>query len=527
MLPVFIALVLALAPGALAGSAFASSDDAVLRMGVGARRLSARIVERPLAFPEGVVRGPSPPTPFEHSAGYFALNRTSAAEMFYFLFRSRAPASDSSPVVLWMTGGPGCSSEIALFGENGPYVVNADAATLRVSEFGWDAVSNLVYVDQPIGTGFSYSTDPADDVHDEKRVADDMLQFLSEFADTHPEFAGRDFFVTGESYAGHYVPAVAYRVFREQQLGNGPTFTLRGLAIGNGLTMPEIQYGAYADYALGMDLVSEEAASNARALVPECQAKIARCGGSAGPVGPAGESAKKRALCTDAVAFCQQIPGMLLDAAGDVNVYDVRKPCVVPGLCYNFSAVASFLNLPSTRAALGVARPETPSWRSCDDKVHADMMADWMRDLEPVIPPMLEAGVRVMVYAGEDDFICNWVGNRRWVRAMPWSGAAAFVATRAEPFVVDGVTGGEVIEAGALAFVKMSQSGHMVPMDQPKNALAMLDRFVRGVPIAGEPWTGRGCCGSGFGDEGGDEAGRKITLGGKTTSSEPRRAAPR
>jgi serine carboxypeptidase-like clade 4 len=155
------------------------------------------------------------------------------------------------------------------------------------------------------------------------------------------------------------------------------------------------------------------------------------------------------------------------------------------------------------------------------------MMADWMRDLEPVIPPMLEAGVRVMVYAGEDDFICNWVGNRRWVRAMRWSGAEAFVATRAEPFVVDGVTGGEVIEAGALAFVKMSQSGHMVPMDQPKNALAMLDRFVRGVPIAGEPWTGRGCCGSGFGDEGGDEAGRKITLGGKTTSSEPRRAAPR
>jgi hypothetical protein len=77
----------------------------------------------------------------------------------------------------------------------------------------------------------------------------------------------------------------------------------------------------------------------------------------------------------------------------------------------------------------------------------------------------------------------------------------------------------------------------MVPMDQPKNALAMLDRFVRGVPIAGEPWTGRGCCGSGFGDEGGGDAGGKhsksprvdaiINLGGKTTSSEPRRAAPR
>ena len=101
MLPVFIALVLALAPGALAGSAFASSDDAVLRMGVGARRLSARIVERPLAFPEGVVRGPSPPTPFEHSAGYFALNRTSAAEMFYFCSARARPPRTLPP---WFSG---------------------------------------------------------------------------------------------------------------------------------------------------------------------------------------------------------------------------------------------------------------------------------------------------------------------------------------------------------------------------------------------------------------------------------------
>ena len=355
-----------------------------------------------------------------------------------------------------MTGGPGCSSELALFAENGPYRVNDDL-TLAVNEHGWDTVANLIYVDQPIGTGFSYSTDPADDVHDERRVAEDMLQFLTEFAEAHPELADNDFYITGESYAGHYVPAVSYRVFREQQKGGGPSFSLRGLAIGNGLTMPEIQYGAYADYALGVDLVPELAAKAARLAYPKRARMIRECGGTADPDGPGPESDRDARLCTEAVNFCQRIPGELLFAAGDVNVYDVRKPCTIPGLCYDFSAqFRSFSTCPPRAPpwAWGIERGE-----SCSNKVHENMMADWMRNLEPTVPPMFEAGLRVMVYAGEDDFICNWLGNRRWVRAMEWSGREDFVAARAKPFVVDGATGGDVIESGPLSLVKISEGG--------------------------------------------------------------------
>ena len=336
----------------------------------------------------------------------------------------------------------------------------------------------MVYVDQPINTGFSYSTDPSDDVHDEKRVADDMLQFLVEFVAAHPELDGNDFYITGESYAGHYVPAVSYRVFRAQQQGEGPAVKLRGFAIGNGLTMPEIQYGAYADYARGMDMVDAAAADEAARLYPACAAKIRKCGGGAGKKGPAAESAARRAACVEAVESCEAIPGGLLAAAGDVNVYDIRKKCV-GSLCYDFSNAEKFLNLPAVRAALGVG---TRAWEMCSAKVFADMQGDWMRNLEPVVPPMLEAGLRIMVYAGEDDFICNWLGNHRWVRAMEWSGQAAFNATMPVPFVVDGVTGGDVSESGPLSFVKMSNSGHMVPMDQPKNAVTMLQRFISGKP---------------------------------------------
>ena len=424
----------------------------------------------------------APPTPFDHSAGYFRLNRTNAAEMFYFYFRSRGEPS-RDPVVLWMTGGPGCSSELAVFYENGPYAIQDDL-TLSVTKHGWDTVSNLIYVDQPINTGFSYSDDPADDVHDESRVADDMLQFLTEFVDAHPELDGNDFYITGESYAGHYVPAVSYEVFRAQQEGRGPRTKLRGFAIGNGLTEPEIQYGAYADYARGADIVDKKAADAAAALYPECARKIAKCGGGAGKEGPASESKRRAASCLEAVDYCQAIPDGLMQAAGNLNVYDIHKRCE-GSLCYDFSNAEKFLNKPEVRAALGVGDRK---WEMCSNKVHAEMMGDWMRNLEPVVPPMLEAGLRVMVYAGENDFICNWLGNRRWVREMEWSGHEAFNAALPAPFVVDGSTGGDVIEHGRLSFVKISEAGHMVPMDQPRNGVEMLRRFINGEPMAGGKW---------------------------------------
>ena len=484
------ALLLCAVASTAAGSVFAgedaSTDRTLLRMGDGARRLTDRIVERPIPL-EGLLADVdgTPPTPFEHSSGYFKLNRTKAAEMFYFYFKSRSATPSKDPVVLWMTGGPGCSSELAVFYENGPYHITPDLK-LEVTEHGWDTVSNLVYVDQPINTGFSYSDDPSDEVHDESVVAEDMLQFLAEFVEAHPELEGNDFYVTGESYAGHYVPAVSYRVFRAAQAGEFTGLNLRGLAVGNGLTMPEIQYGAYADYAVGTDMVGGVAAAAARTVYPACRAAIKKCGGGVAPDGPEPEPRSKKATCLTAVEICQTIPSGLMAVAGDVNIYDVHKKNAGPSFPYDFSEAEKFLNDPSVRAALGVGDRK---WEMCSGKVHEDMMADWMRNLEPTIPPMLEGGVRVMIYAGENDFICNWLGNHRWVKAMEWSGKAGFNAAMPTPFVVDGTTGGDVTEDGLLSFVKMSESGHMVPMDQPRNAVEMLRRFISGEAIAGGEWN--------------------------------------
>uniref|UniRef100_A0A3B6CE25 Carboxypeptidase n=1 Tax=Triticum aestivum TaxID=4565 RepID=A0A3B6CE25_WHEAT len=240
-----------------------------------------------------------------HHAGYYRLPTTHDARLFYFFFESRRHKED--PVVIWLTGGPGCSSELALFYENGPFNI-ADNMSLLWNEFGWDQESNLIYVDQPTGTGFSYSSDSRDTRHNEATVSNDLYDFLQAFFKEHPEYVENDFYITGESYAGHYIPAFATRVYKGNKNNEGihinlkvpsslsglihiglcykgfrrfnPLFLLlfQGFAIGNGLTDPAIQYKAYTDYALDMGLITQSEFNKINKIVPACEFAVKLCG---------------------------------------------------------------------------------------------------------------------------------------------------------------------------------------------------------------------------------------------------------
>jgi len=124
--------------------------------------------------------------------GYITVNVTMEANLFYWMFESQGnPKTD--PLVLWMTGGPGCSSELALFFENGPYTVDANG-NLTPNPFSWNKNANLIYIDQPVGTGFSYAS--SDYIHDEAQVAQEMYSFLQLFLQQYPQYAKLPFFVT-------------------------------------------------------------------------------------------------------------------------------------------------------------------------------------------------------------------------------------------------------------------------------------------------------------------------------------------
>lgn len=246
-------LVCCIATFAILAQAHSSKVD----NGVSSSRIKMQKIELPLTANSHTDSVPVTLHEPARYSGYFKLNRTYDAHMFFFYFEARENP-DTAPVTLWHTGGPGCSSELAVFYENGPWSINDDLS-LSETKYGWDRASHMIYVDQPIGTGFSWSEDDRDRCYDENCVADDMLDFLQAFFSVKSELQGRDFYVTGESYAGHYVPAVASRVFQASKDGVAyPPINLKGFAIGNGLTYPAIQYGAYADFAAMHGLISNE-----------------------------------------------------------------------------------------------------------------------------------------------------------------------------------------------------------------------------------------------------------------------------
>lgn len=179
------------------------------------------------------------------------VNLTNGDDMFYWLFDSKSQPS-SDPLVMWLTGGPGCASEIALFYENGPYTINDDLS-LNANAYTWNKVSNLLYIDQPIGTGFSKCSSIFHLDTTEEEIAANVNLFLEGFLVANPEYRGRDFFITGESYAGHYIPAIAYYLTKNvTNLG----VNFKGIAIGNGWVDPYIQYPQYAEFAYENNLIS-------------------------------------------------------------------------------------------------------------------------------------------------------------------------------------------------------------------------------------------------------------------------------
>ncbi|KAI5578480.1 hypothetical protein POPTR_008G034800v4 [Populus trichocarpa] len=423
-----------------------------------------RIVERKFRFPNVVGDEEESFTVDDlgNHAGYYKIENSHDARMFYFFFESRTSKKD--PVVIWLTGGPGCSSELAMFYENGPYTIANNLSLVR-NKYGWDKVSNLLYVDQPTGTGYSYSTDRRDIRHNEEGVSNDLYDFLQAFFKEHPELAKNDFYITGESYAGHYIPAFAARVHRGNKAKEGIHINLKGFAIGNGLTDPAIQYKAYTDYALDMGIIKQAEHDRISKIVPVCEMAIKLCG-TDGTVS-----------CMASYLVCSTIFNSIISVAGNINYYDIRKNCE-GSLCYDFSNMEKFLGQKSVKEALGVGDID---FVSCSPTVYQAMLMDWMRNLEVGIPALLEDGIKLLVYAGEYDLICNWLGNSRWVHAMEWPGQKAFVASPEVPFEVSGSEAGVLKSYGPLAFLKVHDAGHMVPMDQPEASLEMLKRWTRGT----------------------------------------------
>eukprot|EP00121_Abeoforma_whisleri_P013955 Awhi_evm1s12875 len=417
-------------------------------------------------------------------AGYFHVLEDK--KYFYWFFESRnEPSTD--PIFVWMTGGPGCSSQIALFHENGPCKIDDNHKTTTASPTSWNTKANVIYIDQPAGVGFSTGTE---DDHTEGDVGDNMYLFVQEFLKANPQFQENEFFVVGESYGGHYVPPIVKRIIdgnknvesqksqrsvEDDGSRNGDIkINIQGMAIGNGLTDPENQYDQYCPYALnnGYEVLTGKVNSwiSMHTLWPVCRALIERCGKTE-------PGATPPASCTGGMVACQLL--MMRCSTGlrakNLNIYNVKEECKFPPMCYDFTDVENFLAQEHVREALSVKELK---WASCNPEIQMNFMGDQMRNYAPVVKDILEEGVRVLIYAGDADFICNWMGNEAWTKKLKWSQSSEFSSEELQKWTGDGGKAkGEMRQAGPFTFLRVYDSGHMVPLDQPESALLMINKF--------------------------------------------------
>ncbi|KMU79375.1 carboxypeptidase Y [Coccidioides immitis RMSCC 3703] len=388
--------------------------------------------------------------------------------LFYWFFESRNdPKND--PVVLWLNGDPGCSSLTGLFLELGPASIDKNLKVVH-NPYSWNSNASVIFLDQPVNVGFSYS---GGSVSDTIAAGKDVYALLTLFFKQFPQYATQDFHIAGESYAGHYIPVFASEILSHKNRN----INLQSVLIGNGLTDPLTQYPHYRPMACGEGgypaVLDESTCRSMDNSLPRCLSMIESC-----------YSSESVWLCVPASIYCNNAMIGPYQRTGQ-NPYDVRAKCEDGGsLCYSqLGYITEGLNQKSVMDALGV---EVSSYDSCNMDINRNFLfhGDWMKPFHRVVPGLIDQ-IRVLIYAGDADFICNWLGNQAWTDALEWSGREKFAKAELKDLtIVDnenkGKNIGKVKSYGNFTFMRLFGGGHMVPLDQPEASLEFFNRWLGG-----------------------------------------------
>ncbi|KAJ1673797.1 hypothetical protein EV182_004537 [Spiromyces aspiralis] len=415
-------------------------------------------------------------------SGYLDVN--SDKHFFFWFFEARNGRKDA-PLILWVNGGPGCSSSTGLLAELGPCRVEPGGNSTKLNPYSWNNEAHVIFLDQPLNVGFSYGNNVFNSIDAGK----DVNAFLQLFLETFPEYENSPLHVFGESYGGHYVPAIAKAIYEfnkdlasKDSLGllsvaekSLRTLPLTTIGIGNGLVDPLIQYKYYGKMACNSTyspVLSQDQCNAMDSLYPTCARLINAC-----------YKFKNQLACVPPEYYCNRM--LMSYSMSGQNPYDVRIPCGNSDLCYPiFDDIATYLNNPEIQKELG---SEVSEFVSCSQKVYSGFIlnGDWMMPYFEFVPTLLDNNIPVLVYAGDADWICNWYGNKAWTLELPWSGQEAFnqANDRVWTNTQTGKEAGEVRNHGPFTFLRIFSAGHMVPLDQPENALDMINRWIKGQPL--------------------------------------------
>ncbi|CAK4382988.1 unnamed protein product [Aphanomyces euteiches] len=361
----------------------------------------------------------SKPINFDQFAGYIRLP-SNGQSMFYWLVEAETTPR-SAPLVLWLNGGPGCSSLSGFFTELGPFVVQSDL-TVKRNPYAWNRKANMIFLDSPAGVGFSRPVLDDSEYNDDVTAAR-TYEFLVAFFAMYPQYNGRAFYVAGESYAGIYIPFLVHNLV----LNPISNVNFTGFAIGNPFTDRKIDGSAAIEFKYTHGLISIE---TYQLVVAKCPPHILWQCEFNGP------------QCT-AACF-----GALMEASLSAHLFDLNPYYIYGDVCLLQDGQARALK-PSP------IRPNTYRGEK--------------------YPTILAAG---LIYSGDADSIVNFVGTQRWITReglnlsieapwRPWFGPDQQLAGYTETYT-------------NLTFTTIKGAGHMVPATRPLHALYMFECFLYG-----------------------------------------------
>uniref|UniRef100_S4RGP6 Carboxypeptidase n=1 Tax=Petromyzon marinus TaxID=7757 RepID=S4RGP6_PETMA len=382
-------------------------------------------VEDEISYLPGLAKQPA----FRHYSGY--LDASGTKRLHYWFVESQSnPSKD--PLVLWLNGGPGCSSMEGLLAEHGPYLVQPDGVSLLYNPYAWNKISSVLYLEAPAGVGFSYAADKNYTTSDDQVSMDNYLALKSFFA-KFPEWSKHDLYLTGESYAGFYLPTLAVRVMED------PSINLKGMAVGNALSSFEINdnsivYFAYYHGLIGEDLwvnLQQHCCSEGKCNFfspgdPQCSKLVEKVSVVVGGIGlniynlyaPCAGGVPPPATLNQCCLTARYVGANTCALPQALwKLHSRRGPVRLDPPCVNSSNMAAYLNDDYVRRALHIPSG-VPTWEICSFEVGSHYQSTYTSMKDHYLKLLGALKYRILLYNGDVDMACNFLGEEWFVESL-------------------------------------------------------------------------------------------------------------
>ncbi|KAL2631401.1 hypothetical protein R1flu_016087 [Riccia fluitans] len=429
-----------------------------------------------------------PPVKFKQYAGYVTVNKTNERNQFYWFFTADHKHAASLPLAIWLNGGPGCSSiGNGLLGELGPFYVDRDkdmSVVLTPNHHSWIKAANIIFLESPVGVGFSYSDTISDySIFTDSRTAEDNLQFLLAWLELFPEYKSNDFYLLGESYAGHYVPTFAREIvhYNEKVGPNDLHINFKGFAVGNPWTDAYLNNLGATEWWRSHSIISEATydgimkncnfSDDSPVMYNDtnslCDAALVVANKDLAYINP---YSIYEATCNYPSGNVSQAHEFKRKEVGFLRAGSASDPCTP-------DAVGPYLNSFQVKEAIH-ARIDI-KWASCSAVVNANYSgADVQASMLPLFTELSQKNVKMWIYSGDTDSVCPTTTAELTIKALNFT-----VEIPWYPWNHSSQVGGYSEVYKELTYTTVRDAGHFVPYSQPGRALSLFKHFLAGKPL--------------------------------------------